>query len=72
MLIDNSMFKLVKAHNFLGERGKSTSSADGRIVIFDEAQRTYEKGRRVAGHALEDHEADLILKSLETSYAREP
>ena len=58
----------MKAHNFLGERGKKTSSSDGSIVIFDEAQRTYEKGRVVIGHPLEDHEADLILASLETSY----
>ena len=58
----------MKAHNFLGERGKKNSSSDGSIVIFDEAQRTYEKGRVVIGHPLEDHEADLILASLETSY----
>ena len=68
LLIDNATFKIVKAHNFLGERGKQTSSSDGSIVIFDEAQRTYEKGRVVVGHPLEDHEADLILASLETSY----
>ena len=37
-------------------------------MIFDEAQRTYEKGRVVLGHSLEDHEADLILSSLENSY----
>ena len=67
-IIANSMFKIVKAHNFLGERGKDTSSADGRVVIFDEAQRTYEKGRVVLGKALSDHEADLILASLEASY----
>jgi phosphate starvation-inducible protein PhoH len=44
LLIENSVFKIVKAHRFLGERGKGTSSTDGRVVIFDEAQRTYEKG----------------------------
>jgi hypothetical protein len=64
----NSVFKLVKAHNFLAERGKRTGSSDGRVIIFDEAQRTYEKGRPVRGSKLEDHEADLILKSLEDSY----
>ena len=68
LLIDNATFKIVKAHNFLGERGKQTSSSDGSIVIFDEAQRTYEKGRVVVGHSLGDHEADLILASLEASY----
>lgn len=38
------------------------------MVIFDEAQRTYERGRQVARQTLEDHEADLILRSLEASY----
>lgn len=61
-------FKIVKAHNFLGERGKSTHSSDGRVVIFDEAQRTYEKGREVVGKRLEENEAELILTSLEKSY----
>ncbi|MEM7412787.1 MAG: DNA/RNA helicase domain-containing protein [Myxococcota bacterium] len=68
LVIENAVFKIVKAHNFLGERGKETASSDGSIVIFDEAQRTYEKGRVVVGHPLEDHEADLILHSLEQSY----
>lgn len=68
LVIENSLFKIVKAHNFLGERGKNTSSSDGNIVIFDEAQRTYEKGRMVLNHALPDHEADLVLTSLENSY----
>lgn len=67
-VIRNATFKIVKAHSFLGERGAHTRSSDGRIVVFDEAQRTYEKGRRVAGHRLSDHEADLILASLEESY----
>ena len=60
LVIANSMFKIVKAHNFLGDRGGNTSSTDGRIVIFDEAQRTYQKGRLVLNKKLEDHEADLI------------
>ncbi len=67
-VIRNSTFKIVKAHKFLGERGKRTGSSDGRVVIFDEAQRTYEKGRLVARQVLEDHEADLVLSSLEESY----
>ncbi len=68
--IRNSTFKLVKAHRFLGKRGATTGSTDGAVVLFDEAQRTYEKGRQVAGHRLEDHEADLILQALEASYER--
>ncbi len=67
-LIDMTTFKIVKAHRFLGKRGSTSKAADGRVVIFDEAQRTYEKGRMVAGSRLADHEADLILQSLEESY----
>jgi len=64
-VIKMSTFKIVKAHAYLGERGKSTGSADGRVVIFDEAQRTYKKGRVVARKKLEEDEAFLILKSIE-------
>jgi hypothetical protein len=67
-VIRMSTFKIVKAHAFLGERGRATGSADGRIVIFDEAQRTYKKGRVVLRKVLEEDEALLILKSLEASY----
>jgi len=56
-------FKIVKAHNFLGERGNAHKQHDGRVIVFDEAQRTYEKGRIVLRKELEDHEADLILKA---------
>ena len=55
-------FKIVKAHNFLGKRGIAHRQEDGRLLVFDEAQRTYEKGRIVLGTPLEDHEADLILE----------
>jgi len=54
-------FKIVKAHNFLGKRGEAHRQEDGRLLVFDEAQRTYEEGRIVLGEALSDHEADLIL-----------
>lgn len=67
-VIANSTFKIVKAHAFLGERGSHTGSRDGRVVIFDEAQRTYKKGRLVLRSKLEDDEAALILRSLERSY----
>ncbi|MEI8153891.1 MAG: DNA/RNA helicase domain-containing protein, partial [Hyphomicrobiales bacterium] len=40
-------YKVVKAHQFLGPRGKAHRQKDGRIVVFDEAQRTYEKGRHL-------------------------
>jgi hypothetical protein len=54
-------FKVVKAHHFLGKRGELHRQEDGRVLVFDEAQRTYEKGRVVLGEKLADHEADLIL-----------
>jgi Uncharacterized conserved protein (DUF2075) len=55
-------FKIVKAHKFLGGRGQPHRQEDGRVLVFDEAQRTYERGKVVLGTALADHEADLILK----------
>jgi hypothetical protein len=54
-------YKIVKAHHFLGKRGEAHRQEDGRVLVFDEAQRTYEKGRVVLGEQLADHEADLIL-----------
>lgn len=69
-VVKNATFKIVKAHAFLGQRGKATGSTDGRVLIFDEAQRTYEKGRRVLRKPLEDDEAVLILQSMEASYAK--
>lgn len=67
-VIGMSTFKLVKAHAFLGERGRHLDSADGRVVIFDEAQRTYRKGRLVLRTPLAADEAQLILESLEQTH----
>lgn len=61
-------YKVVKAHNFLGSPGSRHRQSDGRVLVFDEAQRTYEMGRRVLGERLEDHEADLILKAQEVGF----
>lgn len=69
-VISMSTFKLVKAHAFLGERGKHLTSADGRVVIFDEAQRTYSKGRQVLRKPLAEDEAQLILESLQKTHPR--
>jgi len=69
-VIQNSTFKIIKAHAFLGDRGSKTGSTDGKVLIFDEAQRTYEKGKRVLRKPLEDDEAALILKSMESSYGQ--
>lgn len=67
-VIQNATFKIVKAHAFLGDSGGRTGSTDGKVLIFDEAQRTYEKGRMVRRKPLEDDEAALILQSMEASY----
>lgn len=68
-VVDMALFKIVKAHQFLGKHGGSTHASDGRIVVFDEAQRTYEKGKQVAGAKLEEDEAVLILRALTASYS---
>jgi hypothetical protein len=69
-VIGMSTFKLVKAHAFLGDRGKHLASADGRVVIFDEAQRTYQKGRMVLRKPLASDEAQLILESLQQTHPK--
>lgn len=61
-------YKIVKAHQFLGERGSSHGQWDGRVLVFDEAQRTYEEGRSVLRKKLLDHEADLILRAQRAAY----
>ncbi len=67
-VVGMSTFKLVKAHAFLGERGTHLHATDGRVVIFDEAQRTYCKGRQVLRKPLEADEARLILESLRRTH----
>jgi hypothetical protein len=62
--------KIVKAHRFLGSIGSRHSNVDGRVLVFDEAQRTYEKGRPVQGRALVDHEANLVLSAQEESFRK--
>ena len=61
LIANAANYKVVKAHHFLGNRGIPHRQEDGRVLVFDEAQRTYEKGRLVLGHRLLDHEANLIL-----------
>lgn len=60
----------MKAHNFLGKRGQPHRQEDGRVLVFDEAQRTYEKGRVVLREKLLDHEADLILTMQRNAFPR--
>jgi len=65
----NTVFKIVKAHHFLKEKGKKNEyqikSSDGNVLVIDEAQRTYMEGRMVIDHKLEDHEANLITKQMQ-------
>lgn len=65
----NADFKIVNANRFLeAARGRRSNgqpgSTDGRILIFDEAQRTYSAGEIVNGRKLEDDEAVLILEEM--------
>jgi hypothetical protein len=63
LIASAATYKIVKAHDFLGRRGQAHRQEDGRVLVFDEAQRTYEKGRVVLREKLSDHEADLILSA---------
>ena len=67
-IIENSDFKIVSAHRFLKERGSTTNSNDGKIIVFDEAQRTYKENTEVGRERLPDHEANLILSSMDKKY----
>lgn len=65
---NTATYKVVMAHQFLGKRGGAHRQLDGRVLVFDEAQRTYAKGRQVLGERLKDHEADLILAVQRAAY----
>jgi hypothetical protein len=64
----NTVFKIVKAHHFLKPEKNEyqIASTDGDVLIIDEAQRTYNEGRIVIDHRLPDHEANMIVKQMET------
>lgn len=68
-VISAASHKIVKAHKFIGDLATKHRQSDGRILVFDEAQRTYEKGRMVLREKLPDHEADLILDAQDAEYA---
>ena len=65
----NTVFKIVKAHHFLksNKSKKQSDSSDGDVLIIDEAQRTYEKGRVVirGEPPLTDHESNLIIEQMQ-------
>lgn len=69
LMARNADFKVVKAHRFLDharspDSARASKSADGRIVIFDEAQRTYSEGKIVNRRKLESDEASLIVSEM--------
>lgn len=68
LVADLATFKIVTAHKFLEHKISLHKQADGRVLVFDEAQRTYQKGRTVQRKKLSDHEADLILIAQERSF----
>jgi hypothetical protein len=68
LVLGAATYKIVKAHRFLGPRGDKHGQRDGRVLVFDEAQRTYEQGRMVLGSPLRDHEADLILEAQRATF----
>jgi len=67
-VINAANFKIVKAHAFLGALDQPHGQTDGRVLVFDEAQRTYEKGRIVNRRPLRDHEANLVLQVQRDAY----
>lgn len=68
----NSDFKIVKAHSFLEStritattfKERASNSSDGRILVFDEAQRTYAEGTIVNRKSLNEDEAMLIIEEM--------
>lgn len=68
----NTDFKIVKAHRFLETVRKKMvpiktsqpNSTDGRILVFDEAQRTYAENTYVNRRRLEQDEALLITEEM--------
>ncbi len=71
ILAEAATFKIVSAHGFLGTRGSAHQQKDGSVLVFDEAQRTYRKGKVVGDTPLEENEAELILAAQQESYAGE-
>ena len=67
-LIDLATFSIEKAHRFLKTRSSNATRGDETLVIFDEAQRTYLKGRSVADKKLSKDEAQLVIETLERDH----
>ena len=62
---DSTTFNILNAHNFLSDKdGQQYSGSEGRILIFDEAQRTLSEGKEVNRERLEKDEAYLIIEKM--------
>lgn len=62
---ESTTFNVVNAHNFLSDKeGQQYSGSEGRILIFDEAQRTLSEGKEVNRERLEKDEAYLIIEKM--------
>ncbi|MDG1072622.1 MAG: DUF2075 domain-containing protein [Akkermansiaceae bacterium] len=70
-VIDMTTFSIEKAHRFLKTRSGNSIASNETLVIFDEAQRTYLKGRNVADEKLKEDEAQLVLEALERDHPGE-
>ncbi len=62
---DSTTFNILNAHNFLSDKeGQQYSGAEGRILVFDEAQRTLSEGKEVNRERLEKDEAYLVIEKM--------
>jgi len=62
---DSTTFNILNAHNFLSDaEGQVYSGSEGRILVFDEAQRTLSEGKEVNRERLEKDEAFLIIEKM--------
>ena len=62
---ESTTFNIVCAHNFLSDKdGQSYVHNEGRILVFDEAQRTLSEGKEVNRERLKKDEAFLIIEKM--------
>ncbi|MBS10044.1 MAG: hypothetical protein CME19_00395 [Gemmatimonadetes bacterium] len=65
----NADFKVIQAHSFLDhlrveDNSSAPTSADGRVLVFDEAQRIYAQETTVNSRRLDEDEAVLIMEEM--------
>jgi hypothetical protein len=62
---DSTTFNIVCAHHFLNDKdGQLYVKDEGRILVFDEAQRTLSEGKEVNRERLKKNEAFLIIEKM--------